>query len=118
MGWTNWSSNVAAFARNAGNYFPMFIIDERSFMKLIMTWTMYCMIAFQVIAILIALFVPFGFDHASSYGLDFADFMRLVYLHGLALCVGVGLSFATRHYILATIQVLATIWVVLEYTVF
>lgn len=88
-------------------------------MKLIMTRTMYCMIAFQVIGLLIAFYVPFGFDLANSYGLDFADFMRLVYLIGLALCIGAGLAIATKHYFLAAIQglpalvfVLFFIWVV------
>ena len=91
----------------------MLIIDETSFMKLIMTWTMYCMIALQVIAIWIPLLIPFGFDLRSSFGLDFGHFVQLVYLYGLAVCVGAGLSIATKHYVLAAIQVVPTVVVVL-----
>ena len=97
----------------------MFIIDETSFMKLIKTRTMCCMITFQIIGLLIAFYGHFGFDHASSYGLDFSDFMRLVYLIGLAFCIGAGLAIATKDYFWATIQgppalvfVLFFIWVV------
>ncbi len=90
----------------------MFIIDETSIMKL-MTWAMYCMIAFQVIGFLIVCYVPFGFDHRSSWGLDFGHFVQWVYLIGLALCVGFGLSIATKHYFLAKIQALPTLVFVL-----
>jgi hypothetical protein len=61
-------------------------------------------IVFQGFAVAIALFLPFGFDHPSSLGLDFGHFLLVLSLYAVALIVGVVIAFATHRYLLAVIQ--------------
>lgn len=56
-------------------------------------WRIRLLLSVQVAALLVAAFVPFGFDHPSSLGLDFGHFLLLgvvylgAWLGGLVLAV-------------------------------
>jgi hypothetical protein len=63
----------------------------------------------QAIAVLVFLFVPFGFDHRSPWGLDFDHFMVLLRVYGIALVVGVVATFWARRPILAIAQLIVFI---------
>lgn len=47
------------------------------------------LVLFQLAAVAVALFVPFGFDHPSALGLDFEHFLVLLSLYGLAALLGI-----------------------------
>jgi hypothetical protein len=54
------------------------------------------------------LFVPFGFDHPSSLGLDFDHFALLLLAHVVALIIGVAIAFKTHQYGFAFCQIAVT----------
>lgn len=51
---------------------------------------------FQVLALFVVAFVPFGFDHPSRFGLDFEHFLGLAALYLVAWIWGVALSVSLR----------------------
>lgn len=53
---------------------------------------------FQLAALLVAAFVPFGFDHPSSWGLDFDHFLGLGVLYLVTWLYGLTLSFSLRRW--------------------
>ena len=52
-------------------------------------WVLSTLIALQVVFVFIIVFGDIGFDHRGRYGLDFGDFVQLVWLYGAALTFGV-----------------------------
>lgn len=56
------------------------------------------LLCFQVAALLVAAFVPFGFDHSSSWGLDFGHFLVLAGLYLVALLSGLTMSARRRRW--------------------
>ena len=52
-------------------------------------WVLFTLIALQVVVVSIIVFGDIGFDHPGRYGLDFGDFVQLVWLYGAALTFGV-----------------------------
>jgi hypothetical protein len=55
-------------------------------------------VGFQVVAVLIAAFVPAGFDHPSAFGLDFGSFLVLAALYAVALLYGIALAARLRRW--------------------
>ena len=66
----------------------------------------------QFVAITVAMFVPFGFDHPSSWGLGFFHFLWLLVAHFNALVMGIFSAIILRHYIVAVGQLVVTAFVV------
>lgn len=66
---------------------------------------MILMIALQAILLAVMIFVPFGFDHPSSWGLDFGHLMYGLGLYTLALILGIIFAIRLRKRILALVQV-------------
>lgn len=62
----------------------------------------------QGVAILIALFVPFGFDHPSSLGLDFDHFIILFAIHSIVLIIGIVAAMVSQRFGLAFGQLAVT----------
>jgi hypothetical protein len=60
----------------------------------------------QAVATVVILFVPIGFDHAPSFGLDFNDFVLVCILHCLAFCCGVIVAIIARKYLALIAQVI------------
>lgn len=56
------------------------------------------LLGFQVVALLLAALVPFGFDHPSSWGLDFEHFLGLGALYLVAWLWGLALSVSLRRW--------------------
>lgn len=53
----------------------------------------------QVACVLIACFVPFGFDHPSSWGLDFGHLLLLAALYMALLLTGLSLAVRRRRWL-------------------
>jgi hypothetical protein len=49
-------------------------------------------------------FIPFGFDHPSSWGLDFDHLVKLVTVYCVALLAGIIAAAAQRQYLLILVQ--------------
>lgn len=62
------------------------------------------LLAFQIVALLAAAFVPFGFDHPSSWGLDFEHFLGLAALYMAAWLYGLTLSVSLRRWRILAVQ--------------
>jgi hypothetical protein len=54
--------------------------------------------ALQVLCALVAALVPFGFDHPSSWGLDFGHLLLLAALYAVALLSGLMLAAKLRRW--------------------
>lgn len=65
-------------------------------------------LVFQGVAIAVVLFVPFGFDHPSKFGLDFGHFLLLLVAHTVALVIGIVSAIARRQVVLAVGQFAAS----------
>ncbi|MGC4006348.1 MAG: hypothetical protein QM811_25795 [Pirellulales bacterium] len=61
-------------------------------------------IACQCVVIAVLTFVPFGFDHASSWGLDFDDFLKVAACLTVTWLIGIVTAFATRRFALGSVQ--------------
>jgi len=62
------------------------------------------LVAIQVAAVLVAIFVPFGFDHPSELGLDFGHLLVLATVYGCAFLVGLATSAARRRWLALALQ--------------
>jgi hypothetical protein len=63
------------------------------------------LLGFQFVALLVAALVPFGFDHPSSWGLDFDHFLGLGALYLAAWLYGLALSVSLRRWLLLAGQI-------------
>jgi hypothetical protein len=70
-------------------------------------------ILIQFIALLVLALVPFGFDHPSSFGLDYLDFLMVALFYCLALLCGVTVSIAAKRWWIAAAQFAIALVVVL-----
>jgi hypothetical protein len=61
-------------------------------------WMLKGLFGLQVIAGLVGVLVPFGFDHPSSWGLDFGHLLLLAALYLVALLAGMALAVKLRRY--------------------
>jgi hypothetical protein len=66
-------------------------------------------LALEVGALLVALFVPFGFDHPSSWGLDFGHFLMLGAVFAAAWLYGLYLSIRLRLWLVLAGQVMVPV---------
>jgi hypothetical protein len=66
---------------------------------------------FQLCALLIALFVPFGFDHPSDLGLDYGHFLLLLGIYSALLLSGIVLSVRAKNLTVLVIQILVPLTV-------
>lgn len=69
---------------------------------------LYSLLVVQLLCIVAVLFVPFGFDHPSSWGLDFGHFLLVAGVHCMALFAGFVAACVLRRWLLAGLQVLVT----------
>ncbi len=71
-------------------------------------WVLSTLIVLQVVVLFIIVFGDIGFDHPGRYGLDFGDFVQLVWLYGAALTFGVVVAteFGKHWWILAQLLLL------------
>jgi|GEM_PF-2978048 len=58
------------------------------------------------VGLALLLFLDIGFDHSSSLGLDYANFLQLIALYTVLLIVGVVVSCKKRDLVLIAIQLL------------
>ena len=64
-------------------------------------------LVFQAIAIAPAFFIPFGFDHPSSLGLDFGHFLLLLITYAIALAAGIVAACAAGRFLCGLAQLVA-----------
>jgi hypothetical protein len=57
---------------------------------------LFACVGIQVAVVLAVLFVPFGFDHRSSWGLDFDDFVFVMSISVLSLLAGLATAGTMR----------------------
>ena len=78
-------------------------------------WMLQGLFALQVICGLVGVLVPFGFDHPSSWGLDFGHLLLLGALYLVALLAGLALAVHLRRWglLLGQLALLAALtWLV------
>jgi hypothetical protein len=63
------------------------------------------LLAGQGLFVLVALFVPFGFDHPSSLGLDFGHFLLVLALYLILLVGGLIAAVKRRNWLLLGLQI-------------
>lgn len=71
----------------------------------------------QILATLAILVLPFGFDHPSSWGLDFEDFLLMLFVYGLALLTGTATCLFQRRWLALALQLLVPAMVILVWFV-
>ena len=69
---------------------------------------LYILLSVQALCLVTILLVPFGFDHPSSWGLDYDDFLIVLKIHGIVLLAGIAEACIIRRWLLVGLQVLAT----------
>ncbi|NOT31627.1 MAG: hypothetical protein HOP15_14365 [Planctomycetes bacterium] len=62
------------------------------------------LLLFQLAALAVALFVPFGFDRPSALGLDFGHLLVLAALYGVAAILGVLAAVGQRRWLALVFQ--------------
>jgi hypothetical protein len=67
-------------------------------------WMLKGLLAVQVVCGLVGVLVPFGFDHPSSWGLDFGHLLLLGALYLVALLAGLALAVKLRRFGMAAVQ--------------
>jgi drug/metabolite transporter (DMT)-like permease len=65
-------------------------------------------LVFQALCVLVACLVPFGFDHPSSWGLDFGHYLLLAFFCFAAALIGSLAAFADRMPVVGVLQLVAS----------
>ena len=76
------------------------------FTRLFVTGMLIAAIALQAVSVTAIIFLPFGFDHPSSLGLDFDHLVIALGVYAAAFLTGLILSVAQRRWIFLAIQLI------------
>ena len=69
----------------------------------------------QIVLLGVMIFVPFGFDHASSWGLDFGHLILAAGSYVAALLVGLVVAGLRKRWLLLAVQILVPTLLVLSF---